>query len=369
LFNFVPYSEPLREEWDRFVQANPEAWAGHSSSILEFERLLGNETRPYLARDDQGKVVGVIPLIITRTRRAPFLPVITTLGSGSVLRGAPLIESSWNQRERERFWDSFAKWAVSFGATIGCHRIRLSFPHFLGPKPIHEVYRYLPLLDHGFTAPSNLTLILDLASCKDDLMRVLDGKCRNLVRRARDGGASFSRIVDKTDWLSCFELNLQTFRENDCQALSEKAFDFLWDGFVARGLAEAFAVRYEGQPVSAALTVGTRWSHYYWYGFNRQPRCPLPGVGNLLVFEILRYHQEKGMPYFELGSLNFGSQRVRRIAAFKEDFGGRPRHGMMAETVLAPWRVSLEDFEYNTAKSIRANARGAWRRLTRHGPM
>ena len=127
--------------------------------------------------------------------------------------------------------------------------------------------------------------------------------------------------------MSCYELNVQTFREDDAPPLSEAAFAFLWDGFVARGVADAFTASYEGQVASVAVTVGTRWSRYYWYGFNRRPRCPLPGIGNFLLFEMLQHHRGEGLRHFELGSIDFGSQRVRRIAAFKEDFGGQPRHG------------------------------------------
>ena len=339
---FVPYDESMRESWDAFVEANPHAWPGHDSAIVDFERAIGSRSLSHLALDKSGRTVAVAPLFLQSERLMRVLRQ-RTLTTGNSLRGAPLLDARWSPGHRGNFWKAWAKWIDDIARRERVDSVHVAFPHLFGDQPNTELYDYCPLRDEGYRDPARLALIVDMNDAPENLIEILKQNCRTSCRRAQSRGGEFELIEDRREWMDLYALNLETFRGELVPPYTREAMEVVWDGFVARGRAGAFALRYRDEIISALITVGTPHSQYYWIGFNRRPPV-LSGTTNMLYFKTMEWWREQGMRYIELGSLEFGDPRQVGIANFKRSFGGRIHHAMQCSRVFRPRKAAAVDF-------------------------
>jgi hypothetical protein len=343
-FSFRPLTPDCLPEWDAFVAANPHAWPGQDSAIIRFEELrVGARALCHLALDEAGRVAAVIPLFMAEWRRARGLMRWRVLQNGSSLRGGPLLRADLSSDARRAFWAEWRDWIVALARRERADEIRLSMPNFLGDRPIHDVEPSFPLAAHGFCAAAAQTLVLDLAAAPDGPLRAgYDKSCCASLRQAERAGATVEPVTNRETWLACLDLARQTYSGETEPPPSRELMEWIWDGFVARGLADVFGVRHQGALIGVAATVGTRHSRYYWLCFNRKPR-PLPGANNMLLDAILEHERSRGTRWMELGSLETDDPRQRGISAFKQSFGGQARPAMGGGLILSKAKQAAID--------------------------
>lgn len=341
-FQFLPYRPELKPQWDRFYACHPAAWPGQHSALLEFERLRGHASHTHLVYDNSDRLVAVSPLfeeIVFRDRFFRFRRLV----SSTALRGGPLLSCDLGPRLQKQFWESWSSWVTDYGLRQGFDEVRVSLPHIVGECSIYDIFPYFPLHDFGFDEITNLTLIMDLQQEDNELLDRFESVCRKNIRHARREGVEFSVIDSREEWMACEELNRQTFEDQPFPAYDRLTMAAIWDLFVEQGLAQAFGVHQHGQWLCVIVTVGTKFSHYGWIGFNRKP-YPVRGANNLLVYEVMRWLRDHGRKYYEIGSFEFDNRRQQQIARFKRRFNAEPRYGMMGRRCLSPVKEATADW-------------------------
>ncbi len=361
-YRFIPFEESTRPQWDAFVGANPHAWVGHDSAILELAEGQGSRSLSHLALDPHDHVVAVVPLFIDSIRLARFLR-FRTLRTSYSLRGGPLLAPSFSASMREGFWDEWHAWTGRLARREGIDLVQLSLPNFLGPQPISDFYPYCPLLPHGYNIVPSYSLIVTLDAAASFTGRYTRS-CRKNINHAEREGVEFRVISERSEWMALHPLNVAMYRSKNVPPLSEETFALLWDRFVARSLAQAFALRYRDQWITASLSTGTRHSWYHWYMFN-DPSRPVRGANNLLVHRLMQHFSAQGVEHFEIGSLDFEtSEENQRISQFKLSFGAEVRHSINALGVVSGMKYALAQLLIAANRSLD----GARRRARREEP-
>jgi hypothetical protein len=319
--------------------------------MLDFETRQGAGLKAHLVVDERDQVVAVVPLFL-RQRKLARVFTFRDYVSGTSLRGGPLPDAGFSERQLKGFWREWLEWLQTEATRDRVDEIRVALPHHAGSRPVTDLYPYHPLRELGFTETSNLTLVLDLDRDADALWKAVDSGCRNMVRRAEKAGAEAVRIDERRTWIEdAYAVNRETFAERGVSAFTRETLELIWDRFVAAGHAHVFGARHEGRWISFALTVGTPQVQYYWMGFSRRPR-PLPGSSNLVLWRALDDLRQRGVKVFELGSLDFGDPNMEAVSRFKQSFGGRPRHSMDAVLVRKPLKHATAQWLMAFAQSL-----------------
>jgi hypothetical protein len=97
---------------------------------------------------------------------------------------------------------------------------------------------------------------------------------------------------------------------------------------------------------------------YYWLGFNARPPR-LTGANNFVLWQTMLLWKSRGARFFEVGSLEFSNEKLIKIAAFKESFGGTSCYCLTGAVDLKPVKrraVDLVDALVNAARRRKTRA-------------
>jgi len=336
----IPYSPSIRDKWDTFVSDHEYAWVGHYSATFELEKEFGGENISCLVVDDRQNVIGILPLFLFEKRLLRKTITLRTIRSGSTLRNGPLLLETLSDKQKREALDLLVQHLIVIARASKVDDIHISYPVMHGEITCLEYYGYLPLKKYGFVEQNVVTMVKDLRSDEQALMASFQHNCRKKIRRCVEEGGEFVDVLDRAQWMDCYELNVQTFSAGGTNPYSRKGLEILWDNFVETGLAEVTAIRLKGTIICVQITAVRKNACYPWILFNSKP-APIPGANNLLEWKNMLHFKERGVEYFEIGSREFADNKQIQISLFKESFQGRDTYCLDGKLILRPIKESM----------------------------
>lgn len=284
----TPSDEPA---WQAYVNAHPDATIYHT---LEWRDILYNEYRfkpMYLMAKEDGKVVGVFPILLLknlRGRRLVSLPF--SIYGGPLADGAEITSALiWKCME-------MVKEGKASSVEIKPH------------THIGDNVAELEAVECG------IGTTIDLAAGIDILWKRLTD--RNDVNRAVREGLSFS-ISDGDTLDRFYRLQLMTRKRLGLPIPSIRYYRSFFDkmsGRVKLGLVEK-----EGIPAAGGLFFVHKSTILYALGASDQKYLHVR-PNDLLIWEMMKWGCEKGFKVFDLGTTQMND---RGLMHFKEKWGGK----------------------------------------------
>jgi serine/alanine adding enzyme len=285
----VEFFGGTEEEWDGFASQQEGFTHFHRlrwRSVME--RVFGHECLYLAARDWEGALIGVLPLVRVRSLvfghylvSMPFLNYGGPLGTSVGIRA--LISESMALAQREN---------------VKLLELRSRVPLPLSIPASHR----------------KLTVLLDLAATPDDQFKRFDSKLRSQIRRPQKKGVTVRFGADQiSTFFSVFarhmrDLGTPTQSLSFFREISEQFGDDCWFG----------CAYLEGQPVAAGC--GLRFGNEFemtWASSLREFSRDAPNM--LLYWAYMERAIEEGVTLFNFGRCSPGTGTHR----FKLQWGGR----------------------------------------------
>ena len=281
--------EPGEEKaWDAFADQFPKAGHSHLSGWRRvIERSYGHLPL-YLWACEAGKVNGVLPMVLIRSRLF-----------GRSLVSLPFLDEGGICAEDARTSNELYQKALHLYDDYKANILDLRHRH---PSDL-----LLP------SNTSKVTLTLELASSPDEMWRRLDAKLRNQVRKAVKSGltTSWNRLEGLPGFYDVFAANM---RDLGSPVHSWRFFSAIMEEFPDS--ARLILVQKGGLTVGAGLCFLFRDTLLMPWASSRREHfslCP----NNLLYWEAIRWGCEKGYRRFDFGRSSPGSGTYR----FKKQWG------------------------------------------------
>jgi len=298
------------QRWDAYVNSRPTATGYHLAGWANvFKQAFGHETR-YLTADTGGEIVGILPLVIFKTRfLRRFAVSLPFVNYGGIVADTP-------EAERALVEAAIAETKAARGEHLEMRHTRRLFPSL--PSKQHKVAMVLPLEDS-----------------EEGQWKALDRKIRNQVRkaekselRATQGGIE---LVDPF-----YDVFARNMRDLGTPAYGKPWFQQILATFPDN--ARIFCVWLGDQPVAA--------SYVFWHGDTMEvpsasalrrfnPLCP----NTMLYWEMLRFAIARKFRKFDFGRSTPGAGTYE----FKRQWGAQP-HELTWEYWLASGSEQLPDF-------------------------
>ena len=266
------------QEWTRYVEAHPGATVDHLWGWRHvFERVFGQRC-VYLAARRDADIVGVLPLVLFRSRLFGRIAVsVPYLNYGGILDSDEAAAAALVARAQEI--------AADFGAAyleLRNHR------RYLTGRPCRE---------------HKVRMVLPLPETVDDLWKALDRKVRNQVRKAQKEGlvaeSGGATLVD--DFYPVFARNM---RDLGTPVYSRHLFLETLRAFP--DAARVHVVRHQGLPVAGAVSVRFRDTVLVpWASSLRDYRHLCPNM--LLYWSMLEAAIRDGAKVFDFGRSSAGA--------------------------------------------------------------
>lgn len=286
-------SDTTCSDWDGFVESMRDAEPYHPYAWRKvFERVYGHRCFYLAAKADDGRVVGVLPLVQLKSRLfGNFLVSVPNFSYAGILAKSDearqaLADAAWSTAEEN-----------------GARHVEL---RHRSRKDLDLPYR-----------DDKVAMLLKLPASSDELWQGFPSKLRAQIRRPKKEGAvcEHGGIELLDDFYFVFSRNMRDlgtpvfpkalFREM-CISFSETA--------------RIFVVRLDGQPCAAGFT----------YGFRDGLEIPSASslreynrvsVNMLLYWTVLQYAIESGYKVFDFGRSTVDTGTYR----FKKQWGAQPQ--------------------------------------------
>ena len=272
-------SETIDEsDWDSYVASHPEGTIDHAWRWQGiFHDVFGHRSR-YLAARRNGRVVGVLPLVLFDSRLfGRFIASVPFLNYGGVLADDPAVVTALVARAREL--------AAAFGAS----HVELRHTSRLAPE--------LPCRQH------KLRLTRELPSTSEALWARVDKKVRNLVRKAQQDGLAVEIGGDELV-APFYEVFARNMRDLGTPVYSRALFTQTLERFPEA--ARVHLVRRGQTPVAASITLRARNTVLVpWASSLRDYRQHAPNM--LLYWAMLEQAVVTGATTFDFGRSSPGS--------------------------------------------------------------
>ncbi|MEN8162136.1 MAG: FemAB family XrtA/PEP-CTERM system-associated protein [Myxococcota bacterium] len=281
--------EPL---WDAFVHAHPGASIYHLAGWRHLiADVFGHPAHYLMARDEQGTVTGVLPVVRIQSRLFGHymvsLPYFTY--------GGPLGVDEATERELMHA-------AGALAGELGAGHVE-----FRGFEPREPAWA---------TRTDKVTLHRPLAEDEDGLRKSLSRARRRQVKKAQDGESEVqiggAALLD--DFYTVFAENM---RDLGTPVYDRRFFAAMLERFP--DATRIVSVRREGRPAGAAFLVGFRDRlEVPWVSTRRSMNAHF--VNTLLYWEQLRFAVSEGYRVFDFGRSSLDSGTY----AFKRQWGAEP---------------------------------------------
>ncbi|MEO8678639.1 MAG: FemAB family XrtA/PEP-CTERM system-associated protein [Vicinamibacterales bacterium] len=314
------------EQWDAFVGQHPVASRYHVWGWRQvFENAFGHET-VYLAARHAGAIVGVLPLVIFRSRLfGKFAVSLPFVDGGGLVASDPTVRGLLVDRAR------------TIAAERGLSHVELRHTARLMPE--------LPVRQH------KVGMALPLEPDAERAWAALDRKVRNQIRKAEKSGLVARRGgVELLD--AFYDVFARNMRDLGTPVYSPAFFRHVLSTFA--DTASVFLVEQDTTVVAAGIALAHRQVLAVpWASSLREFRAQSPN--NLLYWRIIEHAIAQKMTTFDFGRSTPGEGTFQ----FKEQWGAQPSP-LYWEYVLSPG-AELPDL---TTKSPRFQAAIAtWKRL------
>ena len=289
--NLTINDERSSSDWDRYVQSNPSATLYHRWAWKTvIEKSLDHRTY-YLAARSEGRIVGILPLVVLKSRLfGRFMVSMPYFNYGGLLCDHEQAEERLLQSAKE----------IGEGEKISFIELR------------HLEQR--PALSS--TKSHKVTMLLDLQEDEANQWKALGAKLRNQIRKAQKSGLEVH--IGHTEYLSDFyHIFSVNMRRLGTPIYSKLFFRTILEEF--RSCSNVLVIRHHGNPVAAGIMAGAGTTlEMPWASSIREwnPLCP----NTLLYWEALKWAMQHGYQHFDFGRSTPGEGTYK----FKEQWGATP---------------------------------------------
>jgi FemAB-related protein (PEP-CTERM system-associated) len=287
--------DAARPAWDAFVKATPSATFFHLSPWEGvIARAFGHATH-YLYAEQDGAIVGVLPLVRMRTRLF-----------GDTLSSTPFCVYGGPAAATEEARDALADAAEALRAklrapALECRERDAPIPGWVTRSPLYFTFR----------KPIAFTGDLD-----KDLVRNLPVKRRPDIRKALKAG--FTSVAN-TDTATHFRVYSESLRNHGTPAFPRRYFELLVAAFP--GALDITTVLADGAPVSTMMSFHFRNEVLPYYGGGTWSARALR-VNPFMFWEVMRRAAlERGATLYDIGRSKAGTGSFD----FKTDWGFTPQ--------------------------------------------
>jgi FemAB-related protein (PEP-CTERM system-associated) len=316
--------DPAR--WDRYVGSRSNASIYHRSAwSTVMARAFGHQTR-YLAATDGDEIVGILPLVVFKSRLfSRCLVSLPFLNYGGLVA---------DTADAER---------ALLDAAIG--EARAAGASYVELRHTRQVFAELPSKTH------KVAMLLPLASTSDQQFAALDRKVRNQVRKAQKSGIAMTtgglELLD-----GFYEVFATNMRDLGTPVYTKAFFREVLTAFPNE--ARVFAATLGNQTVAASIVLRCRnRMEVPWASALAQFNSLAPNM--LLYWEMLKTAVEQGCTHFDFGRCTPDAGTYR----FKAQWGAVP-HQLCWEYWLASGQ-SLPNLSPDNSRYAKAIA--IWQKL------
>lgn len=278
-------------DWQTYVSASPDCGIYHHIGWKRvIEEAYGHQTF-YLMTRAGGRVTGVLPLVMTRSRIF-----------GSALTSLPFLDFAGVVADDDRSAQVLLDSAVELGRTHAVDQV--------------ELRQVKPLTTELPTSTHKVLMTLELDDDEDTVWSSLSSERRNRVRRALKAGLSVEE-ADASRLDEFYDIWTRNMRDLGSPPHSKRFFERVLAGF--SGSSSLLMVCHEGSYIGAALalfsdsTMALPWVSSLRSHFKLYPN-------NILYWEAMRIAVRKGISIFDFGRSTDGSGTYE----FKQRWGAAP---------------------------------------------
>lgn len=281
----------------RFLFQEPEWWAVLCDGFpVSFQSIVVEEG---------GRPIALFPLFIRKKFFFEF--------AGTPLRGTftpyigliPLVPINTSERKR-------CLLAVSaFLQSSGAGYIEFAFSAADEGGPWRE--------GDGWLQEQPKTFVLEVGSDEDALWKNMEGRGRNMVRKAQKKGVTIRPLGGTAGDVELFYDMLKgTFAKSGVMPPHPKRFyESLVQKLMPANMLQFLAAEFEGKTVAMGLFPHNQREIHYLSGTSL-PEANKVAANNLIQWEVIRFASSKGIATYDLGGVGIPS-----IDRFKASFGAR----------------------------------------------
>ncbi|MBI4000609.1 MAG: FemAB family PEP-CTERM system-associated protein [Nitrospira defluvii] len=281
-----------QQAWDQYVLSHPGASGYHLTAWrCVIEKAFGHPTVYLLAKDQQGHLRGILPLVLLASRLfGRFLVSLPFVNYGGLLTS-----------------DENARKALLDAAIQEANRLAVA----------HVELRHQDLQELGWlSSQRKVTMRLGLSGRFDDLWKAFPSKLRSQIRRGQK-----ERMEVSFGGSECLEGFYSVFsrcmRDLGTPVYSKRFFTQILAAFPKD--ARICLVKLQNAPVAAGLLYGFRHSlEIPWAASDKRYNRFAPNM--LLYSSILEHACQEGFQVFDFGRSSPDSGTYR----FKEQWGAKP---------------------------------------------
>lgn len=281
-----------QNDWNRYVESNPAASIYHRAEWkVLIKESFGHDSYYYAARNNNGKIVGILPLTRLRSRLfGDFMVSMPYFNYGGAVADQPQIE--------QQLMQAAAKQAAELGVS-------------------HIEYRD-DIPRDGFPARTDkVNMMLPLPGSHDALWQTFTPKLRAQIRRPQrekvqllQGGEEYLH-----DFYTVFSRNM---RDLGTPVYARSFFLQVLNSFPAA--CRIMVIRLHNRPVAAAFLIGHRDTlEIPWASTVRDVNHL--SMNMLLYWEVLKYAIENNFRVFDFGRSSKGAGTYR----FKQQWGAQAK--------------------------------------------
>lgn len=264
--------------WQEFVSTHPQCGLYHHLGWKHVIETAYGHLALYLMTKKNGKVTGVLPLVLIRSRIF-----------GTSLSSLPFLDFSGIAADDETSQLALLEKAQELGRKFSVDYI--------------ELRQIEPISGDFQTFTEKVRMTLDLESDEDKVFAKLSSERRNRVRRALKSGLTVD--VDGPAELSIFyDIWTRNMRDLGSPPHSQKFFEQILENF--EGQCSLLLVRQGKEYIGAALALF--WKDTLavpWVSSLREYRNVYPN--NILYWEAIRLAIKRGLQVFDFGRSSHGS--------------------------------------------------------------
>ncbi len=277
-----------KNQWDEYLLSVPNRLPMNSYAWKEIlERAYGVETVFWAARDETGRICGVLPTYIT----SGFKGVKNIIS----LKGGLVAESNEIAYEMIECLDAWRGQLKNSNCLITSGSVQLNTP---------------------FDSIVRNTMVIEIYEREEDQWNSLRGKTRNMLRKAYSAGLKTERGFDNLDVF--YNLYRSVMQENKVRPVSRQLFDVMQ---VCLGSdMELITASKNGEIVGGIILLfGTDLGVYPWQASNARTRDF--ATNQFLIWEAMNSCRERGVSMLDMGECVVDGS----VYLFKKNFGGQPR--------------------------------------------
>jgi len=321
-FSLVEFAEDDKHLWNEFVMRDPHSSVYH---LWEWGDILCKTykyKRHYLGVKKGEDISGVFPCLFVRSlifgKRLISLPFVEYAG--------PLLKNDMEHSMAKPVLAQFLDYVDKLSKKLKTDYVEIRQP----PESVSSV-----LSSMGFKGlQRHVTFRIDLSKKESELLRDMDKKCRNSLRKAMKSGMKIQEV--ELDSLGqYYDLYLDAQKRLGSPPHSFGFFRNVYDAFGSAGLLRMTLAIYDDKPIGGVMVFCFK-DKLYWFGNVTDKKYASLNPTNLLLWHTIQQGMETNFKVFDLGQTR---TEDRGVYHFKSAWGGRETN--LEDFVLSSKNVEL----------------------------